>query len=115
MRKNWQRLCVLEHFHLTRLSLNSSSHFGRTCDEFPRTSSLSSFLFGFSVSASPCDEFPRISSLGLSLFVDAGCSVRITVSCDEDVGDVEEDELEELVDKTRATIGVLHSIRSFLM
>ena len=42
----------------TRLSLNSSGHPGRSCDEFPRTSSLSSFFF--SVSAGPCDEFPRM-------------------------------------------------------
>ena len=31
----------------TRLCLNSCSHSGRSCDEFPRTASLPSFLFGF--------------------------------------------------------------------
>ena len=88
--KNWKRLGVLEHFHLP-------GHFsGRSCNGFPRTSSLSSFLFGFSVSAGPCDEFPRTSSLILSLLVNAGCSVGVPVSCDEDVGEVGEDELEEL-------------------
>ena len=65
----------------TRLSLN----------EFPRTCSLSSILFSFSVSAGPCDEFPRTSSIKLSLLVDAGCSVGVTVSCYEDVGEVGED------------------------
>ena len=55
------------------------------CDEFPRTSSLSSFLFGLSVSAGPCDEFPRTSSLILSLLVDARCSVGVTASRDDDV------------------------------
>ena len=59
-----------------RLSLNSSSHSGRSCDEFPRTSSLI-----------------------LSHLTDAGCSVGVTVSCDENVGEVGEDELEELVDR----------------
>ena len=57
----------------TRFSLNSCSHSGRPRDESPRTSSLSSFSFGFSVPAG--HEFPCISSLILSLFVDAGCSI----------------------------------------
>ena len=43
------------------------------------------------------------SSLILSLLVDAGCSV--TVSCDEDVGDVGVAELEELVIGPRTTKG----------
>ena len=64
--------------------------FGRSCDEFPRTSSLSSI---WAVSAGPCDEFPCASSLILSLLVDAGYSVEVTDSCDEDVGEVGEDEL----------------------
>ena len=94
--------------------MNSSSHSGRSCDEFPRTSSLSSFLFGFSVSVGPCDRFPCAGSLTLSLLVDAGCCVRVTASCDEDVGDVGEDELEEHVDRRGTTndtwFAVLHSI-----
>ena len=101
--KNWTRFC-----------LNSCSHSGRSCDEFHRTSSLSSSLLGFSVSASPCDEFPRTSSLMLSLLVGAGCSVGVTVSCDDDVGEVSEDELAELVNRPGATKGtefaVLQSI-----
>ena len=62
------------------------------------TLSLSSFLFVFSVSTGPRDEFPRTSSLILSLLVDAGCSVGVKASCDEGVGEVGEDEQEELVD-----------------
>ena len=72
-------------------------------------------LFGFSVSVGPCDEFPRTFSLILSLLVDAGSSLGFTASCDEDVGDVSEDELEVPVDKPGTTIGtqfaVLHYIR----
>ena len=79
--------------------MNFGSHSDRSYDDFPRTSSLSSFVCEFSVSAGPCDEFRRTSSLTLSLLVDAGYSVGVTVSCDEDVGDVGEDELEELVDR----------------
>ena len=85
--------------------MNSSNHSGKSNDEFPRTFSLSSFLFGVSVSAGPCDEFPRTSSLILSLLVDAGCSVRVTMSCDRDVGEVGEDELEEIVDRPGTTKG----------
>ena len=62
-------------------------------------------LFGFSGSAGPCDEFPRTSSLILSLLVDAGYSVEVPVSCDEDVGEVGEDAVEELVDRPGTTNG----------
>ena len=47
-------------------------------------------LFGFSVTACPSYEFLRTSSIILSLLVDARCSVGVTVSCDEDVGEVGE-------------------------
>ena len=83
----------------TRLCLNSCSHSGRSCDEFPRTSSLLTFLFGFSVSAGPCDRLPCTSTLLLSLLVGVGWSVGVTVSCNEDVWVVSEDEVEELVDR----------------
>ena len=53
-----------------------------------RTSSSSSFLLGFKVSA-------RTSHF--LLMRDAAQELRF--SCDEDVGDVGEDELEELVDR----------------
>ena len=38
---------------------------------FPCASSLSSFLFGFLISAGPCHKFPCTSSLIFSLLVDA--------------------------------------------
>ena len=49
-------------------------------------------------------EFPRadVSSLALSLLV-AGISMSVTVFCDEDVGEVSEDEIEDLVDKPGTT------------
>ena len=46
----------------------------------------------------------------LSLLVDAECSVGVTVSCDEDVGDVGEDELEELVDRPGTTSGTQFAV-----
>ena len=52
-----------------RLPLNSSCHSGRSRDEFPRASSLSSFLFGFSVSAGPCCLF-------LCMYLAVGCNHR---------------------------------------
>ena len=61
-RNDWKkRFHVLENFHLPS-SWNFSGHSGRSRDE-----SLRAFL------------------LILSLFVDAGCSVTVTVSCNEDV------------------------------
>ena len=42
----------------------------------------------FSHSGRPCDVSPRTSSLILSLLVDAGCSVGVAASCDDDVWDV---------------------------
>ena len=50
-------------------------------------------------------RFPRTSSLMLSLLVDAGCYVGSAVSCDVAVGNVGEDELEELVDRPGTTNG----------
>ena len=52
-----------------------------------------------------CDRFPCTSTLALSLLVDADCSVVVTVSCDEDVGEVGEDEVEEPVDRPGTTKG----------
>ena len=59
----------------------------------------------FSVSAGPCDRFPCTYSLVLSLLFDAEYSVGVTVSCDEDAGEVGEDEVEELVDRPGKTKG----------
>ena len=99
--KNWKRLGVLEHFHLPDRALTPVALLADHATSF-LVLSLSSFLFGFSVSAGPCDRFPCASSLILSLLVDAGCSVGVTVSCDEEVG---EDEGEELIDRPRTTMG----------
>ena len=40
-----------------------------------------------------------------SLLVDAGCSVGVTLTSDEDVGEVGEDEVEELADRPGTTNG----------
>ena len=63
------------------------------------------FIFYFSVSAGPCDRFPCTSSLILSLLSAAGCFGGVTVSYDEDVGEVGEDELEELAGPGRDELG----------
>ena len=76
--------------------MKSCSHSGTSCNSSLRNSSSSSFLFVFSVSAAPRDGFPRDSSLIISLLSVAGFSVLITVSCDEDVEEAGEDEVEEL-------------------
>ena len=92
-------------FLSTRFSLKSCSHSGGSCDSSLRNSSSSSFLFVFSFSADPRDGIPRNSSLTISLLSFAGFSVLITVSCDEDVDEAGEDEVEELVDRPRTTNG----------
>ena len=66
------------------------------------------FCLGFSVSADPRDGFPRDSSLIISLLSVAGFSVLTTASCDEDVDEVGEDEVEGLVDRRGTTDGSLH-------
>ena len=52
-----------------------------------------------------CFRFLRDSSLIISLLSVAGFSVLITVSCDENVEEASEDEVEELVDRPRTTNG----------
>ena len=59
----------------------------------------------FSLSDDPCDGFHRDSSLIISLLCVAGFSVPITLSCDEDVEEVGEDEVEEVVDRPGTTNG----------
>ena len=59
----------------------------------------------FSVSADLCDRFHRDFSLIISLLSAAGFPVQITVSCDEDVEEAGEDEVEELVDRPGTTNG----------
>ena len=48
------------------------------------------FYFGFLISAGPRDGSPRTLSMPLllSLLVDSGCCVGVTISCGKDVGDV---------------------------
>ena len=50
-------------------------------------------MLGFSIYVGSCLEFPRAgaSSLALSLHV-AEISVSVTVACDEDVGEVDEED-----------------------
>ena len=57
-----------------------------------------------SISVGSCHKFPRadVSSLALSLLLVAGISMSFTVSCDEDEG---VDEEEELMDKPSTTNG----------
>ena len=64
----------------------------------------SSFLFSFLISADLYIGSLRAndSSLALSLLL-PGISVSVTVSCDEDVREI--DEVEELVDKPGTTSG----------
>ena len=57
----------------------------------------------FSISADPSDGFHRDSSLRISLLSIAVLSVLPTVSCDEDVEETGEDEVEELVDRPGTT------------
>ena len=59
----------------------------------------------FSVSADPLDGFLRDSSLTISLLSVAGFSVQTTVSCDEDVEEAGEDEVEEPVERPGTTNG----------
>ena len=52
-------------------------------------------------------ELPSLASilLVLSLLLSAGCCEETSASCDEDVGEVGEDEHEELVDRPGTTNG----------
>ena len=52
-----------------------------------------------------CHFYLGVRFLLVSFFASAGWCVGVTVSCDENVGDVGEDELEELVDRTKTTNG----------
>ena len=61
-------------------------------------------------------SFPRAveSSLAFSLLLVAGISVSVTVSCGEDVGEVGEDEVEELVVKPRTTNGTWFEVSRWI-
>ena len=68
---------------------------------------ISIWVFGFCWSMR---QVPCTSTLILSLLAVAGCSVGVTVSCDEDVGEVGEDEVKEPVDRPWTTNGTLFSV-----
>ena len=68
-----------------------------------------------SVSADPCDGFLYDSSLIISLLSVAGFSVLPTVSCDEDVEETGEDEVEELVDRPGTTNGTQFGILQLII
>ena len=94
--------------------MNCCNHSGRSRNGFARTVSFSPFLFVFSVAAGSCDGLTRTVLLVLSHLDDAGCNVKITASCNTDVGDAGVAELEELVDKPRTPIGTLFSVLHFI-
>ena len=103
--KNWEILDVLEHFHQSILPWTPVAKQAHLATHHHPPSPRRFFLIGFSISVGSRHEFPRAneSSLALSLLLGAGISVSVTVSCDEDVGEVVE--LEELMDKTDTTNG----------
>ena len=83
-------LGVLEHFSF---SVNFSTRSGRSCyASLSVPSRCLHFYYGFVY-------------LYSHFLVDAGCCVGFTVSSDENVGDVGEDEFEELVDRPGTTNG----------
>ena len=96
--KNWNCLGVLEHCQLPvqiRALHNATG--------LPYGFVVSIFAGFFSISYGLCAEVPRSSSLILSLLADAGCSVGVTASCDEDVGEASDGELEDLVGRPGRT------------
>ena len=104
MRKNWKRLGVLEHHHLP--------DFPRTLPAIPadhaklRPALLRChFYLGFRFLLVHATSLLVLHHFIFLLLVEAGCCVGVTASCDEGVGDVGEDELEELVDRPETTYG----------
>ena len=85
-------------FLSTRFSLKSCSHSGtKSCNSSLRHASSSSFLV-FLVSADPRDGCHRDPTLIISLLSVAGFSVPTKESCDENVEESGEHEVEEIVD-----------------
>ena len=85
--------------------LNSCNQSSTPCNSSLCNSSSLSFLVGFSISADLRDGFSCANSLVLSLLLDAGISVPVRVSCDEDVEEVSDGEAEDLVDEPKTTNG----------
>ena len=82
-----------------------SDHSDTSRNRSPRAGSVSSFSFGFSVSAGSGDRSPCLCPLALSLRVVAGRNVETTESCGNDAGDVCVVELKKKVDKPGTMIG----------
>ena len=79
---------------------------GTSCNSSLYNSSSSFIFIGvFGFYAVPSDKFHHNFSPIISLLFVAGLSVLITVSSDEDVEEIGEDEREELVDRPRTTNG----------
>ena len=88
--------------------MNSCNHSGISeNDESPRTCSWFTSLLGFEIFVGLDDGLPRFCSSALSHSISAGIGVEPVLSCGNDVGDVEPDELdeEEVVDGAENTIG----------
>ena len=97
--KNWKRLGVLEHFHPPDRAWTPVAFLTDYATSFLVQPRCRHFYMGFRfLLVHACDRFPCTSSLVPSPLLDAGYSVGVTVSCDEDVREVGEDEVEELVD-----------------
>ena len=98
----------------TKLSLNSCTQSGKSCNRSLCASSRPSFLFLFSVSVDSCSGFHRSSSLTLSFLSGTGFSLYLvtskTESCHEDDEEVGVDVMEELVDKPGTTNGISFDI-----
>ena len=90
----------------TKLSVNSSDHSGRSRNGLLHAPSMSSFCFLCLVSLESRDGSPsvRLRSLLLRVLTEHGVESSRIESCDTDVEDVLEEELEGLVDKPGATI-----------
>ena len=87
----------------------SCHHPGNSGNRFLCASSLSSFSFGFSISAGPCDRFPVQTSLTLTSF----CCWMFRGNrslLHENVGEFGEDEVEELFHRLVTTNGTLFSV-----
>ena len=99
--KNWKHVEVLETFHQPIhpwTPVANPAHLATHHSAIPRRHFL----------------FPRAdeSSLAFSLLLVAGISVSVTVSCDENVGEV--DEVEELVDEPGTTNGTWFDVSQWI-
>ena len=110
--KNWKCLDVLEHFHQPIHAWTLIANLAHLATH--HSVIVRRHFFGFSISADLWNGSRRAndSSLALSLLLVAGISVWVTVSCDEDVGEV--DEVEELFDKPGTTNGTWFDVSQWI-